>query len=279
MSDLSIPPRARVRGRLAPRQIRAAIGAGALVVLAIGISVGLAAADRLSTAPPLVYSGIALDGGAPIADGTHAIGIGLFDAPTGGAALCTIAPSPIETVGGHFAISVAAAACGAAIQRGEEIHVELSIDGTLLPRSRVGAVPYAVNAERLLIHGAGSTISSGVWCGATAETTGRVRSLSGALGYVAARENCAAACSSPTAHMCSVEEMTRAYQLGIDFGIGWIAVGNTDYAIGQTDCSGWLENIATYGGMLARSAVHSGAESPHSEPAMCDARHPILCCD
>ena len=125
------------------------LGAGSIVGLSFfGARLDHALADRAATAPPLTYTGTALLGGVPIEDREHTIGATLHTRPTGVVgAVCSQGPEPITTTSGRFAITFTDAECGSAIQRGSELFVEVTIDGTPLPRTRIGAVPFAVEAE------------------------------------------------------------------------------------------------------------------------------------
>ena len=105
-------------------------------------------ADRAVGAPPLTYSGTALMGGVPIPDGMHNIGLTLHTRATGlvGVA-CGVTPTATMTTAGRFTIPLTDPACGSAIQQNNGLYVEISVDSTTLPRTQIGAVPYAVQAE------------------------------------------------------------------------------------------------------------------------------------
>lgn len=123
-------------------------GLGILCVFFCGAWLDRAMADRAPSAPPLTYSGTALMGGTPISDGMHNIGLTLHTHPSGVVgAVCSQGPSATPTSAGRFSITLADAACGNAIQQGSELYAEVTVDGTTLPRTRIGAVPYAVQAE------------------------------------------------------------------------------------------------------------------------------------
>lgn len=125
------------------------LGLAATCVMLLGAWLDRALADRPPGAPPLAYSGTALIGGAPIADGSHTIGVTVFTRATGPTgAVCFAAPAAVETRSGRFSVTLSDPECGNAIQQGSELYVEVSVDGTTLaPRQRIGAVPYAIQAE------------------------------------------------------------------------------------------------------------------------------------
>ena len=258
------------------------VGAAFAIALSVGVFVGVAIAERSAAAPPLAYSGVILEGAGPVADGSHTVGLALFTSESGGTALCVVAPAALTTRAGHFSIEVAAPECGTAIEQNDSLWVELTVDGSTLSRSRVGAVPFAVSSERLVLHGAEGAITTGLYCGATAATTGRLRAGPGGslVGYRAGRALCETACGSRTAHMCSTDEMLRTFQLGRDdFPDGWMATGHYNYSAALVDCEGWTQNLAGYYGMLAMSASSRGLESPTGFGVTCDTRRPVLCCD
>jgi hypothetical protein len=252
-----------------------------VVFLLLGVALGVAVADRRTTAPPLIYSGVLLDGGAPVADGPHDIGLSVFADETGGTALCTMAPSSRATTAGHFSLPVSAAECGDAIQHEEELYVELSVDGTSFPRSRVGAVPYAISAERLVLRSDTGAITTGLYCGATMPVSGRIRAAAGTpIGYAGARDRCATACGSSTAHMCTSDELLRTLALGRDdFGRGWVATGAYDTSRADVDCWGFTENTVGVSGVLGASTMFTGRESGGFQSVSCDMLFPVLCCD
>lgn len=96
---------------------------------------------------PLVYSGVLEEGEKPVS-GARMIGIRLFDAAMGGAEQCAAAPVAVEVKEGRFSVLLADA-CSTAIHDHSDLWVELQIDGNaLLPRAKLGAVPYALEAAR-----------------------------------------------------------------------------------------------------------------------------------
>ncbi len=265
----------------------------ALALVGVGIGIGLAVADRRPSAPPLVYSGIVLDGPVPIADGSHAIGLALYGASSGGAAVCTIAPTGIATLAGHFSITLADAACQTAMQSAEELWVEISVDGTTMPRGRAGAVPYAVQAERTILRaGTDAITDSGTLCGMSAPTLGRIHgTVSGHIGLQGAHELCAAACSSPTAHMCDTREINHAMALGTTIDLGdptsgigaWMSQDGLPPIFGPggtsavTDCASWTTSTSDNG--YALFPPNTSHEAYWTAPSACTTARPLLCCD
>ncbi|MFZ5896832.1 MAG: hypothetical protein ACOY0T_37595 [Myxococcota bacterium] len=97
----------------------------------------------------LVYSGIVTDAkGLPLS-GSQTIGVAVWDADSGGNKVCerSSAPTPVET-DGRF--SVVMDDCIKAVHVSPNLWVEVSVSGSPLGRSKIGAVPYAVEAESAL---------------------------------------------------------------------------------------------------------------------------------
>lgn len=78
-------------------------------------------------------------------EGSRQIDFALFTVADGGTAACT-ASTNTEVQRGRFRVDVST--CAAAIQANPDTWVELKIGGVLLPRRKVGAAPYALEALR-----------------------------------------------------------------------------------------------------------------------------------
>ena len=127
--------------------LRRARSAGALVgALALAYYVGVARADGIPTGDALFYSGTLEDNGVPV-EGTRAVDIELFDSASGGASQCTTSVDPVTFTGGAFRVPLSST-CVAAVHANPNLYTEVSVDGTVLPRTKLGAVPYALEAER-----------------------------------------------------------------------------------------------------------------------------------
>ena len=131
----------------------------------------------------------------------------------------------------------------------------------------VGTVSYSVGATK--------------YCGKTNPTDGKITSAA-TSGYVLAKslcQNVTAGCNtSPSAHMCSSEELVRSSQLGVAVDAGWYSTGSTSAisnAAGKSasDCLGWSSSDeANAGAVWNPSPLQPTA-------ALCNARFPVLCCD
>jgi hypothetical protein len=122
---------------------------GALVGLACGLA--HVQAEGPPTMQPLWYAGtVADDSGVPLKD-NHQVVLRLFAYPTGpDMPVCEVAPeSALPFQNGRFRLD--ASKCVPTIQAQPDLFAELSVDGkAFLPRSKVGAVPYALEAQHAL---------------------------------------------------------------------------------------------------------------------------------
>jgi hypothetical protein len=132
------------------RSVLAAACFGALAFLAgYGVHV---LAEGVPSDQPLFYSGTLEADGQP-ASGPYTITVSLYDAATGGEALCT-ASSETELANGRFRID--ASACADAVRAEPDVWVGVAFEGEdgamreIAGRSKVGAVPYALEAEHAM---------------------------------------------------------------------------------------------------------------------------------
>lgn len=116
------------------------------LVGAVAYRVGRARADGAPTMDPLTYGGVVDDGGRPM-EGTHSVTVRLWDMPSGGTSACTTVSPTTPFAAGRFRVTMDAT-CTAAVQMNPNLWAEVIVDSTTLPRSRVGAVPYAIEAAR-----------------------------------------------------------------------------------------------------------------------------------
>lgn len=104
-------------------------------------------AEGAPSAQPLWYAGsVTDDAGAPLT-GSHQVSVRLYDQATASSALCVTGPAPLPFERGRFRIELAAE-CEAAIHKNPDLFVEVAIDDESkpFPRSKIGAVPYALEA-------------------------------------------------------------------------------------------------------------------------------------
>jgi hypothetical protein len=127
-----------------------------VVVGASAFLAGRAVAGGIPTVQPLVYSGVLHTAeGTPFTASGHNIEIKLWDSATAGTQLCDTSSKPLTVDGsGHFSLPLVDPVndCATAIGAHPDTYVEILLDGAVLggARSKLGAVPYAVEANHSL---------------------------------------------------------------------------------------------------------------------------------
>lgn len=257
--------------------------AACLLAVVAGVTVR-AWAEGIPTQTPLVYSGVLqTTAGAPITT-AQSIQLSLWDdsAATAGAnQKCVTATQSITPdAQGRFRITLDQQ-CLSAVRSAPNLWVQLQVGATVLPRTKLNAVPYAVeagSASRVVVGDGGvRTTVDGVFCGTTASVTGAVTAAGGLTGYRAAKRLCEQSCGSATAHHCTGVEIVRSQVLGMTNGMpeGWIMQGH--YALFGTttpfdDCAGFTDGSATPVGA-------TGMASGPGNVRACPQSFPLLCCD
>ncbi len=251
----------------------------ALVLLGGG---WLATRAGAAGAPPppgaLYYSGeltSAVDGTRP--SGPHDIAIRLFDRAesTGAVRYCEVIHRAVDVSEGHFRVSLDRTEagttylpCADAFRAHPQVWLELEVNGDVVERRQVGAVPYALETDRAIESGhaeqadravdsdhaddadhalaADSAAEAGrVTRRGTSTTTPSITAASAFCGYSAptraamggyagAHALCATACGSSTAHMCSSSEITTSLQVGFPASGGghvWYAGGARSFEV------------------------------------------------
>jgi hypothetical protein len=131
--------------------------------------------------------------------------------------------------------------------------------------------------------GGGPAYSMGAttFCGNTAPTAGRFMSGATKIGYPAAKAQCeAVAGCSPSAHMCTLEEVVRLAQMGVGPPApGWVGSGVVAPTAGPTqetgDCGGWSHD-GPVGAIGEQGYIWTGTFTAYNS---CSTQQPILCCD
>lgn len=116
------------------------------IVGVVAYRVGKARADGVPSPTPLSYGGVLDDGGRPV-EGMRSVTVRLWDAATGGTATCTTVSPTTPFSAGHFRVTLDEA-CAVAARANANLWVEVIVDATTFPRSKLGAVPYALEAGR-----------------------------------------------------------------------------------------------------------------------------------
>lgn len=123
-----------------------AVGAFGLLAVVVGYRAGRAHADDIPAAPSMYY-GVTLDNGTPLNE-TRMLRVKFFSAATAGTMTCDSGVVPVMLSNGHGRVPLGAD-CVAAVHASPEQWAEVSVDGTVIGgRSRLGAAPYAVEAQR-----------------------------------------------------------------------------------------------------------------------------------
>lgn len=253
----------------------------------------------IPTQTPLAYSGVLQDSaGNPITT-SQSIQLTLWDDATANASANQRCTTPTQTVTpdsqGRFRI-VLDQACFGAVQAHPDLWVQLQVGSTVLPRSKINVVPFAIEAgkaTRVVLQGTTNgadggirTTVDGIYCGATGSTTGAISAQAGALnGYRAAKYLCEQTCASATAHMCTGDEAVRSHELGVNVPGGWMKSSTgLHYTIGGGgtgqlfNCYGWTNGTRMVSGYTQFGGYFDltvGGYGSH----YCDVTFPILCCD
>lgn len=106
---------------------------------------------------------------------------------------------------------------------------------------------------------------------------------SGAVAYAKAKAACETACSAPTAHMCTGEELVRTMQLGRPLAVyGWYATGMGSLFGAQTAGAAANSLVSDCGGFTSGSTADFGPQwQANNVPIVghCDGNIPVLCCN
>jgi hypothetical protein len=269
---------------------RVTLALGTLLgVAAVSYFVGVVRAGGAPTMTPLVYSGTLLDNAAHPVTVAHNIGLTLWDdaALTGSAhQACNVPPASITPVNGRFSITLDTTTCVAAVHNTPDLWVAIDVDGTAMPRTHLGAVPYALEAThatasdsatsagRTVITSAGQSISAGgAFCGVSAAHDGNYG------GYAAANAVCRAVSGcNATAHVCNGDEMMRSAALSL---FPTPRLSYVRYAIGAFSPIGSGSNMTDCNGFTTNSAnLYSQSWTPdYPSENTCDLMHSLACCD
>ena len=137
------------------------------------------------------------------------------------------------------------------------------------------ALQDAINSARVVTKNGKQYSIGATYCGASIATNGQITN-----GYAGAKYLCEqvqACANSPSAHMCTSEELSRTRQMGIAVPDGWYSsalyyayVGGSQIIHGSNDCEGWT-NGTSDGGNAFWSARPTASD--------CSFQAPVLCCD
>jgi len=125
-----------------------AVGVTSLFLIAVGSAylVGRARAAGVPATQPLTYSGVLTDtAGVPLT-GSKNLQVQIWDKDSAGNIICTTGSAAQTLVAGTFAVPLPAA-CATAIHANPELWTEVLVDGASAGRTKIGAVPYALEAD------------------------------------------------------------------------------------------------------------------------------------
>ncbi len=121
-----------------------------LLTVSLGLGGGLgyairATASGIPSASALTYAGVLEDASGPITGG-HNVQVILYDAATAGNNLCQSTTAAVSVVDGHFSVQLPDA-CTTAVGANPNVWADVLVDGNDTGRTKIGAVPYAVEAN------------------------------------------------------------------------------------------------------------------------------------
>jgi hypothetical protein len=143
-------------------------------------------------------------------------------------------------------------------------------------RDKVDELQAAIQKPIYLNTATGKTYSlQATFCGQTTSTTGAV--VDGVLkGIPATKSLCEKVCGTASAHMCTTIEVQRFIATGGSFPatMGWYSAGQWTYDSVHVinDCVSWTDGTTAEGGPVSYMT-----DPAHDE--LCNASHPIYCCD
>ena len=143
------------------------LGLSLLAVAAIGSAyfVGRARAAGVPAMTPLTYSGTLTDTSGVALTGSKNLQVQFWDAATAGNVACTTGSAAQRLVNGGFSIALPDP-CVAVIHSTQDVWAEVLVDGASTGRTKIGAVPYALEADSAVrvvkdVSGTGMRICSG----------------------------------------------------------------------------------------------------------------------
>lgn len=253
-----------------------------------------AVADGVAAETPMIYAGLLEEAGAPVT-GDRVVRIVLWDHATETTSphrKCeTLPDTKVAFAAGRFQVPLDNS-CSAAVHANPDLWIELFIEAESMGRSKLGAVPYALEAGRataasgplrveLDALGTRDVVTSpttnkqiridGSYCGVTSPQTGNLG------GYPSAKALCETQCARPTAHVCTTPEILRGFSLGDVIPDGRVNGGESaGFGTGNVlnDCTGWTTTAG-----LSVTVAHSSAGAPSFTGAGCATSVGLLCCD
>jgi hypothetical protein len=138
-----------------------------LAVAAIGSAyfIGRARAAGVPTTTPLTYSGTLTDVAGAALTGSKNLQVQFWDTATAGTVVCTTGSAAQALVNGGFSIALPDP-CVTAIHTTPDLWSEVLVDGASTGRTKIGAVPFALEADSAVkvvkdVSGSGLHLCSG----------------------------------------------------------------------------------------------------------------------
>lgn len=129
--------------------MRGAVALLAAAVAAVGYNQSRVRADGIPAMRPLTYSGTLSEGGAPVT-GTRNLRLTIWDDPMSTESShnrCISVATGAAVNAGRFAVTLDDA-CTTVVRSTPDLWLEIEVNGTSLGRTKLGAVPFAVEAQR-----------------------------------------------------------------------------------------------------------------------------------
>ena len=259
-----------------------------LALLVSGVALGLvgkAIADGIPTVTPLTYSGVLQNSNGTAVTTQQSMQLTLWDDATANASVNQKCVTPTQNLTpdaqGRFQVQLDQA-CFDAVKANPNLWVQVQVGSTVLPRTKIGAVPYAVEAGKasrtVLVSSAtvaNKTNSVGLFCGATSSLPGQIQYM-GESGYRAVKLLCQQACASETARVCTSHEAVVSYSVGLPvngrLAAGFVPGGSVGGLI-YTDCGGFHYSDANL------ASLYWGPGNGHALSRECSQSLPVACCD
>jgi hypothetical protein len=140
----------------------------------------------------------------------------------------------------------------------------------------------------MTVSGVQYSVGATKYCGASPWVTTGAISFNGAVGYAGAKAACQACAdcgNSPSAHMCTAQEIIQSAQLGLQNTLpqGWYSSGLGTFGNSneEGDCNGWESgsDFGVVGPDWTSGFVANVGAVPAPGLSPCTAIRPILCCD
>ena len=121
----------------------------AAAALSIGYLVGRARAAGIPATNAMTYGGVLTDTSGTPLTGSKNIQLTVWDAASDGTSQCSVGPAAQVLVAGGIQVTLPDA-CTTAVHANPDLWIEAFVDGSSLGRTKLGAVPYAIEADHVV---------------------------------------------------------------------------------------------------------------------------------